>query len=127
MVVGKKSFSQNQIDMLSVSTPYSLLLRIGGLTVNKYGLELILGLESTNYKITDDFASFAGGTKSDDITSSNFVYGLRVIGFNGSSALFDNVNYGFEILTQSNKINPIQNVNDSWDVRTTTLSIFYLF
>ena len=126
-VSGQNSITFQTIDMLSVSTPYSLLLRIGGLKINRYGFELILGLESTNYTISDDFATFAGGTKSDKSTTSNLVYGLRVLGFGGSTAVFDNVSYGFEILTQTTSINPIQNVSESWDVTINTLSVFYLF
>ena len=121
LVTGSDNF-QNEIDVLSVSTPYNFVLRIGELKFKTYGVELILGMESTKYAVSSDFAEFANGTKSNDISSSNFVYGLRINGYS-----YENINYGFEFLTQSNSFNPIQNEDDSWDARTSTLSVFFLF
>ena len=100
------------------------MFRIGTIRYEKYGFELVLGLESTTYSVDQDFATYVSGTKADDITSTNFVYGLRFVGIQTKTFTFDQVKFGVELITQSGSFKPIQNVNQSWDVRTSTISSF---
>ncbi|MEK9727671.1 MAG: autotransporter outer membrane beta-barrel domain-containing protein [Candidatus Margulisiibacteriota bacterium] len=131
LMTENKSTGQNPsnlqtVDILTTTNLYGLMFRIGTIRYQKkYGFELVLGLESNTYSVDQDFANFVGGTKADDITSTNFIYGIRFIGNQSKTLFFDQVKFGIELLTQSTSFNPIKNINETWDVQTTTLSFFY--
>ncbi len=124
---GENPSTLQTIDLLTTTNLYGLMFRIGTIRYEKYGFELVLGLESTTYSVDQDFATYVSGTKADDITSTNFVYGLRFVGIQTKTFTFDQVKFGVELITQSGSFKPIQNVNQSWDVRTSTISFFYFF
>lgn len=126
-IKGEDIFSGESLDILSLYTPYSLMLRVGGLTLNDHGIEFVFGTESTSYNVAKSYAQKANKTKSDKMSAYNFVYGVRLLGFSGSTPLIKNANYGYELIGQTNTILPFKNNSNTWDVRVVTLSFFYLF
>jgi len=78
-IKGKNILNSDVIDMLNISNPYNFMLRIGKLKIDNYTFELVLGLESTTYKVSQSFADYIGFNKSSDFTTSNFSYGIRIL------------------------------------------------
>ena len=127
---GQNTSTLQTVDTLTTNNLYGLMFRIGAIRLDKYGIELVLGLESTTYSVDQEFATYVSGTKIDDFTSTNFVYGLRFIGFQIDNIFgfqFNPIKLGAELLTQSTSFEPIQNINESWDVQTTSFSVLFDF
>lgn len=126
-IQGENIFTRESIDILTLYTPYSLMLRVGGLTLNDHGFEFVFGAESTFYNVAKSYAQSMAPAVNKINPSSNFVYGVRLLGFSGSTPLIKKANYGYELIGQTNTILPFKNNSNTWDVRVVTLSFFYLF
>tara|TARA_A100001015_G_scaffold320915_1_gene449123 strand:- start:1846 stop:2475 length:630 start_codon:yes stop_codon:yes gene_type:complete len=124
---GVSSVSKNTYDLLKLSNPFGATLRFGGLKINNTGFEFLVGAETTNYVVTDEFATFASKTKSDDVSSTNLVLGFRILGLKNNNGVFKDLVYSLEFLTKSASFRPLKNVGDTWDIRTSSINFAYHF
>ncbi len=124
---GVSTLSQNTYDLLQLSNPFGATLRFGGLKINKIGFEFLVGAETTNYVVSDEFATFSRGTKSDDASSTNLVLGFRILGLKNKSGAFKDLTYSLEFLTQSVSLMPLKNESETWDIRTSSINFAYHF